>query len=857
MKLLLGWKLAIAVAVRGAVGLEYPDCINGPLANSTVCDVTASPADRAAALVKLMSVAEKLDNLVDMAKGVPRLGLPPYAWWSEALHGVALSPGVTFNFTGIHFSNATSFANTITLAAAFDDDLVYQVASAISTEARAFANAGLAGLDYWSPNVNPYKDPRWGRGHEVRDPALFTTTIITGQGVTENLDQTPGEDPVRIKGYAKAFLTGLEGDGPARKVIATCKHYAAYDLERWQGVTRHDFNAVVSLQDLVEYYLPPFETCARDVNVGSIMCSYNAVNGTPACANTYLMDDILRKHWNWTAHNNYVTSDCNAIQNFLPSLHNFSQTPAEAAAAALNAGTDTICEVPGWPPYTDVAGAYRQGLVSEAVIDRALHRLYEGLVRVGYFDPPTSASPAASYRSLGASDVSTLEHQALAFQSAADGLVLLKNVNGTLPLRDVIPFPPVTLTGRPVAIIGHWAAPNAHVLGGYSGVPPYLLSPLHGAELLQLNYTYAAGPPVAAAAAAAAPDAPDGWTAPALAAAGAADVILYFGGTDLSVASEDRDRDSLAWPPAQLSLVEALASLGKPLVVAQLGDQLDDAPLLANPNVSAVLWAGYPGQAGGLVALYAILGLAAPAGRLPVTQYAADYARRVDMTDMRLRPDPAPRPADGRGAAPRRDRPAGESSAAAAAAPFPGRTYRWLPPSSPLSTLPFGFGLHYTRFRARLGVFPTLSFTTASLLAGCANSTAYPYPDLCPFPVTVSVWVSNLAAPQDPGGGVTSDYVALVFAAGEYGPRPYPVKTLVGYKRLRAIGPGQTQAAVVDIKLGDLARVDTNGNRILYPGRYKFVLDVGQDGNGVDEVEFDVTGDEVVLDVWPQPRAQP
>ncbi|KAL1836448.1 hypothetical protein VTJ49DRAFT_5136 [Mycothermus thermophilus] len=811
-----GWRLAIAaLAVKGAVGLEYPDCVNGPLANNTVCDVTATPADRAAALVKVMTVAEKLDNLVDMAKGAPRLGLPPYAWWSEALHGVAVSPGVSFNFTGIGFSNATSFANTITLAAAFDDDLVYQVASAISTEARAFANAGLAGLDYWSPNINPYKDPRWGRGHE-----------------------TPGEDPVRIKGYVKAFLAGLEGDGPVRKVIATCKHYAAYDLERWQGITRHNFNAVVSLQDLVEYYLPPFETCARDSNVGSIMCSYNAINGTPACANTYLMDDILRKHWNWTGHNNYITSDCNAIQNFLPDLHNFSQTPAEAAAAALNAGTDTICEVPGWPPYTDVIGAYDQGLVSEAVIDRALRRLYEGLVRVGYFDPPTSASPASPYRSLGASDVSTLANQMLAIQSAVDGMVLLKNLNGTLPLRDVIPNPPITTTTHRVAIIGHWAAPNPHMLGGYSGVPPYLLAPLYGAEVLALNYTYASGPPATTT-----PDIPDTWTALALTAASSADIILYFGGTDLSMAREDHDRDSLAWPPAQLSLISTLASLGKPLVVTQLGDQLDDAPLLANPNISAILWAGYPGQAGGLAAMYTILGISAPAGRLPVTQYADEYVRRVAMTDMRLRPDPNnniqnPQP------------------------PFPGRTYRWLPPTSPLTTLPFGFGLHYTPFHARLGVFPTLTFTTTSLLSSCTNTTAYPHPDLCPFPIPITVWVSNLATttPQDPNSasrGITSDYVALVFATGEYGPRPYPVKTLVGYTRLRAIGPGETQAGVVEVKLGDLARVDAKGNRVLYPGKYKFVLDVGEDGKGVHEVEFEVTGEEVVLEVWPQPPSQP
>ena len=189
------------------------------------------------------------------SKGAPRLGLPPYAWWSEGLHGVAGSPGVVFNTSGSPFSFATSFANAITLGATFDDSLVHEVGSAISTEARAFANFGFGGLDYWTPNINPYKDPRWGRGAE-----------------------TPGEDPLRIKGYVKAMVAGLEGEegksGGVRKVIATCKHFAAYDLERWKGLTRYEFDAVVSLQDLSEYYLPPFQECARDSKVGSIMCRY-------------------------------------------------------------------------------------------------------------------------------------------------------------------------------------------------------------------------------------------------------------------------------------------------------------------------------------------------------------------------------------------------------------------------------------------------------------------------------------------------------------------------------------------------------------------------------------------------------
>jgi beta-D-xylosidase 4 len=434
-------------------------------------------------------------------------------------------------------------------------------------------------------------------------------------------------------------------------------------------------------------------------------------------------------------------------------------------------------------------------LLSEEVIDIALRRLYEGLVRAGYFDP-ADASP---YRSIGWSDVNTPEAQTLALQSAADGLVLLKN-DGTLPLN---------LQGKSVALIGFWANTTRQMLGGYSGFPPYLHSPVSAASQLDLTYHYAPGPVSPSN------TTQDTWTTPALAAANKSDIILYFGGTDGSIASEDLDRDSIAWPAAQLTLIQALSSLNKPLIVTQLGDQVDDTPLLTNPNISAILWAGYPGQAGGLAVLNTITGISPPAGRLPVTQYPASYTSQLPMTDMSLRPSNT--------------------------TGNPGRTYRWYPQSS--AVLPFGHGLHYTTFRPRFGVFPSLNLTTSGLLEGCTAA----HRDLCPFPPQVSVWVTN-------EGNVTSDYVALVFVRGEFGPAPWPIKTLVGYKRVRAVKPGETAAGVVEVKVGDLARVDERGNRVLYPGRYRFVLDVELEGGS--EVEFEVGGEEVVLDEFPQPRSR-
>ncbi|KAJ4417107.1 hypothetical protein N0V85_001989 [Neurospora sp. IMI 360204] len=791
MKPLTRSSIPLFACLLAAHAFQFPDCIDGPLAKTKACDPTAPAPERAASLVEQLTIDEKLVNLVDRSKGASRVGLPPYDWWSEGLHGVAGSPGVHFNTTGYPFSYATSFANAINLGATFDDELVYEVGTAISTEARAFANFGFGGLDYWTPNINPYKDPRWGRGAE-----------------------TPGEDPLRIKGYVKALVAGLEGNGTVRRVIATCKHYAAYDLERWRGLTRYEFDAIVSLQDLI--------------------------NGTPACANTYLMNDILRDHWNWTEHNNYITSDCNAIQDFLPDNHNFSQTPAEAAAAAYKAGTDTVCEVSGWPPYTDVVGAYNQSLLPESVIDTALRRLYEGLIRVGYLDHGRSAATGGggpfsspAYDALDWKDVNTPSAQELALRSATEGIVLLKNSNNLLPL---------SFTGKKVALIGHWANATGTMRGPYSGIPPFYHNPVYAAQQLNLSFSYANGPVMNGSD-------PDTWTAPALAAAEKADVVLYFGGTDTTVAAEDLDRESIAWPETQLALMAKLAGLGKPMVVIQLGDQVDDSSLLSNGNVSSILWVGYPGQSGGTAVFDVLTGKKAPAGRLPVTQYPEGYVEEVPLTEMGLRgfnhSSTNTSSSDLKGGdltIQTRSTPGNKTLSS------PGRTYKWF--SRPV--FPFGYGLHYTTFNVSLSV--SLPFSNSipipSLLTNCTAA----HLDLCPFSpsanFTLSLSITNT-------GFKTSDYVALIFLSGEFGPKPYPLKTLVSYKRVKDIKPGETVSISgedIPVSLGAVARVDGNGNTVLYPGIYRFGVDVDGLLDEEKQVVVGLRGEAAVLDEFPQPK---
>ncbi|KAF7445617.1 Beta-xylosidase [Pyrenophora tritici-repentis] len=645
------------------------------------------------------------------------------------------------------------------MSAAFDDDLIHQIAIVIGNEARAFGNGGIAPVDFWTPDINPFRDPRWGRGSE-----------------------TPGEDILRIKGYTKSLLSGLEGDKAQRKIIATCKHYVGYDMEDWNGTDRHSFDAKITTQDLAEYFMPPFQQCARDSKVGSFMCSYNAVNGVPTCADTYVLEDILRKHWNWTDSNNYITSDCEAVKD-ISLRHKYVATLQEATAIAFNNGMDLSCEYSG---SSDIPGAFSQGLLNVSVIDRALTRQYEGLVHAGYFD-----GAAATYANLGVQDINTPEAQKLVLQVAAEGLTLLKN-DDTLPLS--------LKSGSKVAMVGFWANDSSKLSGIYSGPAPYLHNPVYAGNKLGLDMAVATGPILQKSGAA------DNWTTKALDAAKKSDTILYFGGLDPSAAAEGSDRTDISWPSAQIDLITKLAALGKPLVVIALGDMVDHMPILNMKGVNSLIWANWPGQDGGTAVMQVITGEHAIAGRLPITQYPAKYTQ-LSMLDMNLRP--------------------GGNN--------PGRTYRWYNES----VQPFGFGLHYTKFAAKFGSNSSLTVNIQDIMKSCTKD----HPDLCDVP-PIEVAVTNK-------GNRTSDFIALAFIKGEVGPKPYPLKTLVSYARLRDISGSQTKTASLALTLGTLSRVDQSGNLVAYPGEYTLLLDEPTQA----ELKLTITGEETVLDHWPQPPA--
>jgi beta-D-xylosidase 4 len=583
------------------------------------------------------------------------------------------------------------------------------------------------------------------------------------------------------------LLNGLQGDKSDRykRVVATCKHFAGYDMETWNGNFRYQFDAQIPMQDLVEYYLPPFKSCVES-NVGAFMCSYNAVNGVPTCADPYLLQTVLREHWGWDNEDQWVTSDCDSIQNvFLP--HQWGSIREEAAAFSLVAGTDLNC---GTYMPNHLPRAYEQGLFNESILDQALIRQYSSLVKLGWLDPAEDQP----YRQLKWSAVATNASQRLAYRAAAEGVVLLKN-DGLLPLS--------LDSSTSLGLIGEWANATQDLLGNYAGIPKYFHSPLWAALQLGITVNYAKGPGGQGD-----PTTND-WLS-VWSAAAASDVIIYVGGINNDVESEGNDRLSLAWSGPQLDMIGQLAELGKPMIVVQMGGgQIDSSPIVNNPNVSALLWGGYPGQDGGVAIMDIITGKVAPAGRLPQTQYPASYNHEVPMTDMTLRPGPN----------------------------NPGRTYRWY---NGTAVFEFGHGLHYTSFSASITSPMRKSYAIPDLIASCGNSSNFLR---CPFTsLPLQVEVTNT-------GNTTSDYVTLAYVSGSFGPLPHPKKSLVAYQRLFSLPSRGYGTAKLNLTLSSLARVDKKGNTVLYPGNYSLLVD----NKPLIRVDFALTGDQVVLDKWPQP----
>ncbi|MGA2137029.1 MAG: glycoside hydrolase family 3 C-terminal domain-containing protein [Bryobacteraceae bacterium] len=403
-----------------------------PLAGQIYKDPSQPLEKRVDDLLARMTLEERASQLLSASPAIDRLGVPAYDWWNECLHGVARA------------GRATVFPETIGVAATWDTDLLFRMATAISDEARAkhheFVRRGkrgiYQGLTFWTPNINIFRDPRWGRGME-----------------------TYGEDPYLTGRMAVQFIRGLEGDDPKYlKVVATAKHYAVHSGPE---LTRHVFDARISDADLRDTYLPQFQAAVKEGGAMSVMCAYNSVDGLPACANPPLLEKILRGEWGFPG---YVVSDCGAVGDIYQG-HKAAKTAPEGVAMAIKAGTDLDCGL----EYENVVPAVKQGLLAESDVDTALRRLLTARFKLGMFDPPEMVRWAQIPYAVNDSP----EHQQLALETARKSIVLLKNEGGVLPLRRDL---------KTIAVIGPNADSVEVLLGNYNGEPSHPVTPLAGIQ---------------------------------------------------------------------------------------------------------------------------------------------------------------------------------------------------------------------------------------------------------------------------------------------------------------------------------------------------------------------------------------
>ncbi|KAI3806769.1 hypothetical protein L1987_22683 [Smallanthus sonchifolius] len=563
------------------------------------CKLTLPISARVKDLVSRLTLDEKISQLVNTAPAIPRLGIPAYEWWSEALHGVSNS-GYGIRFNGA-IKSATSFPQVILTAASFDARLWYRIGQAIGLEARAVYNQGQAnGMTFWAPNINVFRDPRWGRGQE-----------------------TPGEDPLVSGKYAISYVRGVQGDtfqGGGIKdghlqASACCKHFTAYDLDHWKGVNRFGYDAKVTKQDLADTYQPPFQSCIQHAQASGIMCAYNRVNGVPNCADHNLLSNIARNQWGFQG---YITSDCDAV-SIIYDVHKYAKTPEDAVAEVLKAGMDVNC---GSYLKNHTKSAIQKKKLLESDIDRALGNLFTMRMRLGLFNGNPSSLP---YGSIGPSQVCSKAHQDLALEAARNGIVLLKNSAKLLPLKKTI---------SSLAVIGP-NANSAHTLvGNYAGPPCKSVEPLKALQSYVKNTQYHKGCNFVNCTAASINEAVE--------VAKKADYVVLFMGLDQGEEREDFDRVDLVLPGQQQALITAVAKAAKkPVVLVMIcGGPVDISFAKRDPKIGGILWGGYPGESGGIALAEVIFGDHNPGGKLPMTWYPKEFIK-IPMTDMRMRPDPS------------------------------------------------------------------------------------------------------------------------------------------------------------------------------------------------------------------------
>jgi beta-glucosidase len=535
-----------------------------------------SSEQRAEDLCSRLTLEEKVSLMMNTSPAIPRLGIKEFNWWSEALHGIGRN--------GL----ATVFPNPTGMAASWDDELLFDCFTAASDEARVkYQQAKKAGhigvnqcLSFWTPNINIFRDPRWGRGQE-----------------------TYGEDPYLTGRMGSAVVRGLQGpeDSEYRKTLACAKHFAVHSGPEWN---RHVFNVTgLSDRDLYETYLPAFKTLVEDAHVAEVMCAYQRFDGKPCCGNDRLLQQILRKDWGFQG---IVTSDCGAIYDFYhKGFHEYSKDAAEASAVAVLTGTDTNCG----GSYAALTDAVARGLITEKDIDVSVKRLLKLRFELGEMDP----DEYVSWTKIPESVVASKEHHDLAVQMARESIVLLQNKNGILPLRK----------DEEIVVMGANAIDSTMLWGNYNGFPSHTTTILEGIMKKASNVRYIDGFGLVQNRAA---------INDMVRAAGSANTVIFVGGISPRLEGEQMDvnvpgfkggdRTDIELPKAQRDAIAALHLAGKKVIFVNCsGGAIAMVP--ETQNADAIIQAWYGGEAGGQAVADVIFGDYNPSGKLPVTFYAS------------------------------------------------------------------------------------------------------------------------------------------------------------------------------------------------------------------------------------------
>jgi beta-glucosidase len=541
-------------------------------------NLSLSFEERVNDLVGRMTLEEKTSQMLNAAPAINRLGIPAYNWWNECLHGVGRSD-----------FKVTVFPQAIGMAATFDDEALQQMGTLTSDEARAIYNeanrtgkggAQYHGLTFWTPNINIFRDPRWGRGQE-----------------------TYGEDPYLTTRMGTAIVKGLQGNDPKYLKAAACaKHFAVHSGPE---PGRNKFNVAVDDYDLWDTYLPAFKALVTKANVAGVMCAYNRFKGQPCCGNDFLMTDILRNQWHFTG---YVTSDCGAVEDFYRN-HKTHASAADAAADAVLHGTDLECG----EAYRALGEAVRNNSIAEKDIDISVKRLFMIRFRLGMFEP----SQKVPFDTIPINVLESKTHQAHALKMAHESMVLLKNQNGLLPLSKKI---------KRILVVGPNADDKEILLGNYNGFPTKIVTPLEGLQALKsMEIIYKKGPDYIT------PNPKE--EKDALLAVKSADVVVFVGGISPRLEGEEfgsgnsnpdgfygGDRTNIALPAVQTEFMKKVKAMGKPLVFVCMSGSAIGFEWEAQ-NADAILQAWYGGQSAGTAIADALTGKYNPAGRLPVTFY--------------------------------------------------------------------------------------------------------------------------------------------------------------------------------------------------------------------------------------------